>query len=290
MLRGSARGYKFKGLECNAIGFDLEPLFSLCHYPCAPAPSQLQFRMSTSYKVQQSLSSGNQSAIRRYMDLVLGQQNIWALVKYELVMLIACKTSGALGLLLRKKMYPWILGSVGKNVIFGSNVSLRHPHKIHISDGAMIDDNVMLDAKGNQNRGIFIGEGAFIGRNTIIGCKDGDIEIGQNSNIGFNCTVATTSKIKIGENNIIAAYTYVIGGGNYHYDDIDVPMCQAYDYEGKGGVELGDDVWLGSHISVLDGVKIEDGCVVASGAVVTKSLPSRSVSMGAPAKPVRQRR
>ncbi|MEM7194487.1 MAG: acyltransferase [Pseudomonadota bacterium] len=245
--------------------------------------------MTDSYKVQQSLSSGDATSLQRYMDLVLGQRNIWALIKYELIILIAAGFRGAPGLFLRKILYPLILGSVGKNVIFGSNVSLRHPHKIRLGDGVMIDDNVMLDAKGTDNSGIRIDNGAFIGRNTIIGCKDGDITIGENSNIGFNCTVATTSQITIGRDNIIAAYSYIIGGGNYHYDNIDVPMCQAYDYGGKGGVTLMDDVWIGSHVSVLDGVTVEEGCVVASGSVVTKNLPARSVSLGTPAQPVRQR-
>lgn len=223
------------------------------------------------------------------MDLVVGQRGWGKLIKYELVMMIAQKRAGALGLLLRQKLYPLLLGSVGRNVTFGSDAVLRHPHKIHIGDGAIIDENVLLDAKGDNNQGIEIGAGCFIGRNSIISCKNGDIHLGENTNVGWNCTIAATSRIRIGRDNIIAAYSYIIGGGNYKFDNIDGPMCESYDQAGKGGVELRDDVWLGSHVAVLDGVTIESGCVVASGSTVTRSLPGMSVSAGSPAKPIRQR-
>ena len=52
------------------------------------------------------------------------------------------------GLVLRKRLYPWLLGSCGRNVVFGQNVVLRHPHKIHIGSNVVIDDNCLLDAKG----------------------------------------------------------------------------------------------------------------------------------------------
>ncbi|MFV2033366.1 MAG: DapH/DapD/GlmU-related protein [Gammaproteobacteria bacterium] len=246
--------------------------------------------MRKSYKIQQSVSSGAESAASRYMDLVVGQQGIVRLLLHEFVILVASKRSGALGIWLRQKMYPWIIGEVGRNVVFGSGIMLRHPHKIRIGDGAIIDENVSLDAKGQNNRGIRLDRGVFIGRNSILSCKDGDISLGANTNIGFNCVLATTSSIKLGADNIIAAYTYIIGGGNYHIDGVDTPMAQAYDYEGKGGVELEDDVWLGAHVSVLDGVTIERGCVVSAGAVVTKSLATRSIAMGVPARVIRTRK
>ena len=236
------------------------------------------------------MSGSNQSAIHRYMELVVGQHSWFKLILYEFVVMVAQKRAGALGLLLRKKMYPWLLGSVGRNVTFGSNVVIRHPHKIHIGDDTVVDENVLLDAKGDSNQGIEISAGSYIGRNSIISCKNGDITLGENANIGWNCTIAATSRIRIGRDCIIAAYSYVIGGGNYHYDHIDTPMCQAYDEKGKGGVEIGDDVWLGSHVAVLDGVNIARGCVVASGSTVTKNLPAMSISLGSPATPVRQRR
>ncbi len=246
--------------------------------------------MTEQYKIQQSLSAGDASALRRYMKLVFGQSSLWKLIVYELVIMISCKRAGAFGLLLRKNLYPLIINKVGKNVVFGSDMVLRHPHKINIGDGVVIDDNVMLDAKGENNSGIQLGEGVFIGRNSILSCKDGDIVMDKNANVGFNCILSSTNLIKIGADNIVAAYTYFLGGGNYTIDNIDRPIREMYDYRGKGGVETKENVWIGAHVTVLDGVTIESGCVVAAGAVVSKSLPENSVSMGSPAKPTRQRK
>ena len=50
-------------------------------------------------------------------------------------------------MVLRRKLYPLLLGKVGRNVVFGMNVVLRHPHKIAIGDDVVIDDNCLLDAK-----------------------------------------------------------------------------------------------------------------------------------------------
>jgi len=245
--------------------------------------------MSEQYKIQQSLSTGTDSALKRYMKLVFGQNSVLKLVLYEFVILVSAKRSGALGLFLRKAMYPWILGSVGKNVIFGSNTVLRHPHKIRLGDGVVIDDNVMLDAKGDDNIGIDLEKGVFIGRNTILSCKNGNIRMGKNSNIGFNCLLTSSNSISLGEDNIVAAYTYIVGGGNYKFDGIDRPIREMYDYQGKGGVVIKNNVWIASHVTVLDGVTVEDGCVIAAGSIVTKNLSRDSVAMGVPASVIRTR-
>ena len=83
-------------------------------------------------------------------------------------------------------------------MVFGQHVVLRHPHKIRIGDNVVIDDNCLLDAKGESNDGITIGSGVFIGRNTIVSCKNGDITIGERANIGFNCEVFSASRVTIG--------------------------------------------------------------------------------------------
>ena len=115
------------------------------------------------------------SASEKYQDLVVGSRDFFRLVHFECVVLFTSWVPGALGLLLRKIFYPTLLGSCGRGVVFGQGVTLRHPHKIHIGEGTVIDDQVLLDAKGVANQGIRIGERGFIGRNTILSCKDGDI-------------------------------------------------------------------------------------------------------------------
>ena len=124
-----------------------------------------------------------------------------------------------------RRLYPLVLGSVGRNVVFGVNVTLRHPHKIHIGDNVVIDDLCCLDAKGTDNKGITIGNGVFVGRNTILSCKNGDIIIDDRANIGFNCEIFSASRVRVGKNILMAAYTYLVGG-DHLYDRVDIPVLQ----------------------------------------------------------------
>ncbi|MDQ7052802.1 MAG: hypothetical protein Q9P14_07905 [candidate division KSB1 bacterium] len=118
-------------------------------------------------EIQKELFSEKTSKLSKYMELIIGRKGLWNLIKYELIITFCSAIPGALGLLLRSKLYPKLLGRVGRNVTFGTNVVLRHPHKIFIGDNVVIDDNVVLDAKGKDNRGLVIGNGVFVGRNTI---------------------------------------------------------------------------------------------------------------------------
>jgi acetyltransferase-like isoleucine patch superfamily enzyme len=56
------------------------------------------------------------------------------------------------------------------------------------------------------------------------------------------------------------------------------------------GITIEDDVWLGSHVTVVDGVTIGRGSIVGAGAVVTKSIPAYSIAVGVPAKVIGDRR
>src|SRR5688500_12584029 len=103
-------------------------------------------------KAQEQVFDRSKSARQKYADLVVGRPGLGALLKHEMVTLWSQHVPGAAGLAMRKILYPLLLGSCGRNVIFGQNVVLRHPHKIHVGDDVMIDDNCLLDAKGSDNR------------------------------------------------------------------------------------------------------------------------------------------
>src|SRR5439155_5203246 len=133
-----------------------------------------------------ALFDERRSRARRYVDLVVGERGWWALVRYELVLLLASWVPGAVGLFLRSHLYPRLLGACGKNVSFVLNLTLRHPRNIRIGDDVAIDDECVLDAKGTANQGIRIGRRVFIGRNTILACKDGDIVLEDEVNIPHN--------------------------------------------------------------------------------------------------------
>ena len=234
-------------------------------------------------RAQDQLFDGQSSARDKYARLVVGRTSFGALLKHEAVVLCSQHVPGALGLVLRKLLYPALLGSCGRNVVFGQNVVLRHPHKIRIGDNVVVDDNCLLDAKGESNGGITIGSGVFIGRNTILSCKNGDIEIADGANIGFNCELFSASRVSVGRDTLIAAYCYVIGGDHEAADPSLPVLAQS---RRSDGVSVGAGAWLGAGAKILDGVTIGDGAVVGAGAVVREAVPARAIAVGVPARVV----
>jgi acetyltransferase-like isoleucine patch superfamily enzyme len=234
----------------------------------------------------QASMKDDRSAVAKYQDLVVGSRDFVRLIHFEFVTTFSSWVPGALGLALRKLLYPTLLGSCGRGVVFGTGVTLRHPHKIHIGEGTVIDDYVLLDAKGNANKGIRIGERGFIGRSSILSCKDGDIVLGSHINIGFNCEVFSSSRVEVGDYGLFAAYTYVVGGGHDHSDlgavMIDQPRPSA-------GVTIGRNAWLGAGAKVLDGVTLGQNVVIGAGAVVNESMPDHVIAAGVPAKIIKRR-
>jgi acetyltransferase-like isoleucine patch superfamily enzyme len=236
-------------------------------------------------RAQDQLFAEGGSGASKYRSLVVGRPGLWALLKYELIVLWAQAVPGALGLALRRMLYPALLGSCGRNVIFGQNVVLRHPHKIRIGDNVMIDDHCLLDAKGTANAGIAIGSGVFVGRNTILSCKNGDIDIGNGANIGFNCEVFSASRVRIGADTLLAAYAYVVGG-DHDPADRDRPVIE----QGRksDGVDIGAGAWIGAGAKILDGVTIGDRAVIGASAVVRSDVPAGATAVGIPARLVGQ--
>jgi len=234
-----------------------------------------------------ALFDARRSKVERYADLVIGERGWGALLRYELVMLLASWVPGAVGLVLRGWLYPWLLGACGRNVTFGTNVVLRHPGKIRIGDDVAIDDGCVLDAKGSGNRGIDIGSRVFLGRHTLLACKDGDIALEDGVNISYNCTVFSASSVRIGRETLLAAYCYVVGGG-HDFDRPDLPVVQQA--RPSQGIVVGAGGWLGAGSIVLDGVTVGPSAIVGAHAVVTQDVPAFAIVAGAPARVVRDRR
>ncbi len=237
-------------------------------------------------RAQDQLFAPGTSSRAKYADLVVGRSGLVALLKHEIIVMLAQPHPGAFGLLMRKMLYPRLLGSCGPNVVFGQNVVLRHPHKIHLGSNVVIDDNCLLDAKGETNRGIRIGDGVFVGRNTILSCKNGDIDIADDANLGFNCEVFSASRVTIGRSVLMAAYSYVIGG-DHDFSDPSTPVLAQS--RTSAGVTIGDGVWMGAGAKILDGVSLGEHAVIGAGAVVRENVPASAIAVGIPARVVSTR-
>jgi acetyltransferase-like isoleucine patch superfamily enzyme len=238
-------------------------------------------------ELQMKLTDEKISAIKKYQMMVIGKPGLWKLLKYEFITLFCNSCPGALGFVLRKWLYPLLFAHVGRGTVFGRNLTIRQPDKIRIGERCVIDDLVVLDAKGDANTGIAIGNDVIIARNTVVSCKGGDIEIGDNTNISLNCMIHSEKSVRIGAHNLWAAYCYIIGGGQHDFNRVDLPVIQQGSH--VEGIVMEDDIWLGADVKILDGCNIGRGVIIGAGSLVNKDIPDYKIVAGSPAKIIRDR-
>jgi acetyltransferase-like isoleucine patch superfamily enzyme len=133
-------------------------------------------------------------------------------------------------------------------------------------------------------RNFSLGESSIIENGFNIAAMKGVIEIGDNVGIGAFSFISCPSSVKLGSDCIIGQY-FSVHAQNHVVDGAGLFRLQGTI---ERGVEIGDNCWIGAKVTVLDGVTIGAGCIVAAGAVVTKSFPPNSVIGGCPARLLRQ--
>ena len=107
--------------------------------------------------------------------------------------------------------------------------------------------------------------------------------------IGRYCSIACGAKFIMTSGNhalhSLSTYAFPI-----FYDEWGLDPAHVKDaWDNRGGIEVGNDVWIGYDSVIMSGVKIGDGAVIASRAVVTKDVPPFAIAGGIPAKIIRKR-
>ena len=114
----------------------------------------------------------------------------------------------------------------------------------------------------------------------IFNCDNGkNIHVGDNFFANYNVTILDNVKVSIGNNVMIAPHTLITTIGH--------PLSPAKRRKNIGvtaPIKIGNDVWIGSNVTILPGVTIGNNVVVAAGAVVTKDIPDNSLVGGVPAR------
>jgi putative colanic acid biosynthesis acetyltransferase WcaF len=108
-----------------------------------------------------------------------------------------------------------------------------------------------------------------------------ELRIGRNTAIGGDCVLDARGGIRIGENVNISSYSR-LQTAKHVIDDPDFGA----EY---GAIVVGDRAWIAEGATVLAGVSIGEGAVVAAGSVVTKDVDPYMVVGGVPARPIRPR-
>ncbi len=124
-----------------------------------------------------------------------------------------------------------------------------------------------------------------IARGTIIQGA-GHLTLGENSYLREYCVIGVNSEIRIGRDAMIAP-AVTIRDTDHAFARTDIPMNQ----QGitTAPVIIGDDVWIGHGASVLKGVTIGDGAIIAAGAVVTMDVAPYDIVGGVPARRIGSR-
>ena len=126
------------------------------------------------------------------------------------------------------------------------------------------------DIKGLEN--LSVGDGTSIPKGSTIYCTEAPLTIGRKVIFGPRPTIIT------GDHRIDIVGKYII----------DVTINEKLP-ENDAPVVIEDDVWCGANVTILKGVTIGRGSVVAAGAVVTQSFPPYSIIGGVPAKLIKMR-
>lgn len=165
----------------------------------------------------------------------------------------------------------YLRANKGVSITFGANCNLGPGVKIYtnsnwcVGEGVTISSNCALHAREPGLNGVFIiGDHSYIGDNTIIDLTD-KVEIGNDIAIGPNCTLYT-----------------------HDHDYKNTKEKPAWQGQLKTSpIKIEDGAWIGSNVTLLPGVSIGKNAVVASGAVVTRSVKEYTTVAGVPARNIK---
>jgi len=109
-----------------------------------------------------------------------------------------------------------------------------------------------------------------------------NINLGENFYSNVNCVILDGAPVTFGDNVFIAPNCGFYTAGH----PLDVQQRnQGLEYAKP--IHVGNNVWIGAHVSVLPGVTIGDNCVIGAGSVVTKDIPANSLAVGNPCRVIR---
>lgn len=142
-----------------------------------------------------------------------------------------------------------------------------------------------------------IGSGSNIGAYSILDLQNDPldkaqvmsvIKIGERTAINeFNNIRASGGEILIGSNCLISQYVSMIAT-NYSTSRKALIREQMTDSR-RTRIQIGDDVWIGTHAVILPGAVVGTGSVIGAGAIVTSQIPEYAIAVGVPARVIRYR-
>jgi len=193
------------------------------------------------------------------------------------------------GIGLRAVAYRLIMRIDGVAAI-ENGVRIRFADQIRLARGVYVDQGVYLHACPG---GIEIGEDTIVMHHAelhVYNFRDlpkSGIVVGRESLIGEFCVIRGTGGVRIGDRVYLSPMVNIYSNSHV-FSDPDV--CFIDQGITTQGVTIEDECWIGAMVTILDGVTIGRGSVVAAGAVVNKDVPPHSLAAGVPAHVIRDLR
>ncbi len=166
-------------------------------------------------------------------------------------------------------------------VHFGVIGQLNCPEHITIGDGTVFGDWIYLTAWDSYD---------CIIDNEIQRQKLTPVLIiGNNCSFGAFNHITSTNKITIGDRCLTGKWVTITDNshGKTDFESLQVEPIRRPLYS-KGSITIGNDVWIGDKATILPGVTIGDGAIIAANAVVTKNVPAYSIVAGNPARIIKE--
>ncbi|MHB8341452.1 MAG: acyltransferase [Mycobacteriales bacterium] len=161
---------------------------------------------------------------------------------------------------------------------------LANPHIV--TEGfVFLGRGVELYARPGFGR-LVVGKWVHLGSGNKVRCHEGNLRIGDKCVFGKDNTVNAYLDIEFGEAALVSDWVYICDF-DHVFSDIHVPIKD----QGivKSPVRIGPDTWIGTKATVLRGVTIGRGSVVAAHCLVNADIPPMSVAVGVPVRVVRNR-
>lgn len=177
-----------------------------------------------------------------------------------------------------------------KFLMLGRSVRFMYAQNIALGKFVKLDDGVYLSGLGKGKlvlaNNVSIGAYSRIVVSTSLNNVGEYIHIGNNVGIGEFAYLGGGGGLEIGDDCIIGQYLSC-HPENHNYDSVDTLI--RHQGVSRQGIVIGKNCWIGSKVTILDGVRVGNNCVIAAGAVVTKSVPDNSVVGGVPARVLKNR-
>ncbi len=145
-------------------------------------------------------------------------------------------------------------------------------------------DDEEIDLRNKIMKQLFKNVGENVWIEPDFRCEFGkNITIGDNVYINFGCIILDCSEVTIGSNTLLGP-NIGLYAANHSTDATERINGGCY---GKP-IHIGNNVWLGGDVKVLQGVTIGDNTIIGAGSIVTKDIPDNVIAVGNPCKVIRK--